>query len=202
MGINKALAVLALGAVVATAAACNVTETAYKGNPGGLKVAVVGDDLVDVSGPAIHSAMDDRFQTRIEGVDGGTVAGLQGAATDLAASSPNVIVLGTNDVWKGNVPTDTSLAELDVMLAKFPNLCKVIVNVSEQTTATGYDLAKAHAFNLALPARGYVADWDGSIAGNLSTYTSAPDYVIPNADGQAALAGNISGGVNSGCLNT
>ena len=69
---------------------------------------------------------------------------------------------------------------------------------SEQTTsAAGYDLVKAHDFNVALSARTpYVVDWNGTLVGNLATYTTSPDFVTPTAAGQAQLASMIQSEVD------
>src|SRR5262249_1363241 len=117
----------------------------------------------------------------------------------LGATTPTVVVvdLGTNDVVKG-VPTATSLAAIDNVIANFPSSCVVVVNVNEQTTAGGYNTAAAHAFNQGLVDRGLrIADWTCALTGHLTAYAASPAQVMPSAGGQTALAGLVSGTVHT-----
>jgi hypothetical protein len=193
---------LAVGGLLVVSA-CDVNETTYTGNASGKTVAVIGDDQTSTIQTDLHTAMDVFYQSRNISSDGKTMAQMQDTATTLAADNPQAVVidLGTNDAKSGVAASDT-LAQLDTMIAKFPSSCIVVVDLNEQATATpSYSVSTAHAYNEGLLSRHVtIADWNGTLMGNLADFTSAPDQLIPAGDGKPALANTITASVTQ-CFN-
>jgi hypothetical protein len=191
------IAIAVGGLVVATA--CDVNESSYTGAPGGNTIAIIGDDQTAAIQTDLHTALDPSYASRNISLEGKTFAGMQASADTLAATNPQAVIIdvGTNDASTG-ASSDTMLAGLDTMIAKFPTSCVVVVNLNTQTTTDpSYSTATAGAYNDGLSSRNvYVADWNDDLAaGNLATYTTAPDQLVPTGDGKAALANDISNGV-------
>ena len=191
-----------LGAVMAVVTAGCLWETGYTGNLSGPKVAVMGDDVVDASGSALHAALDAGHSVRMVGIDDVTMADMQQTAVQLGSTGPQVAVveLGTADVTRG-VPVASSLAGLDNILGRFaPPASAVIVTVNEHVSEAGFDPAVAHQLNAGIIARAdQVADWSSAVAGNLDLYTVAPDHLVPTPAGQSLLSGLVEDAV-SRCL--
>jgi hypothetical protein len=174
--------------------ACDVDEASYTGYSGGQTVAIIGDNQTTTVQADLHSAMDPYYQSRNISHEGATVASMQSAADTLAATNPQAVVidLGTNDANSG-VPAATTEAQLNTMIAKFPSSCVVVVNLNEQSAAPTYSVSTAQAVNVGVASStALVADWNGTLSGNLAAYTASPANLIPAGSGKAALASTIS----------
>jgi lysophospholipase L1-like esterase len=169
-------------------AGTGVTEPAYSG--AGPRVAIFGDSITYAALPHLHASTQG-YSLRVvawfgEGWSGGELSEALGGsimrvtAASWAATHPAIVVfsLGTNDAWSPELSLEDALSAMDEMAARFPDACLAGVEVSEISTAPGYQVAEAVAINQAMRARLDVT----------STWVTAdrlrPDAIHPNEQGQ------------------
>jgi lysophospholipase L1-like esterase len=159
-------------------------EPDYRGT--GPTVLVLGDSITDHSRSELHEALTGHA-VRISGWVGSTV-GLNRQYIDaLGDDQPDVVVvnLGTNDAWQ-HVPVTASVADLDALLERFGDSCKVLVTVTT-LGEQGYDRAIAAAFNDAIADRAdVVVEWNDVVVNEPQLLD--PDGIHPTIAGRQRLA--------------
>jgi hypothetical protein len=166
-----------------------------EGNPGGAKVAVVGDSITLFSQPDIQWALGASYSYQISGMPGfgvgqqlpavqGMVDNPQGAPSDF------VVELGTNDAlnhWGG---WRTSYRRLLDMVGE---RCTVLVNVNVTPADDAHHEALAInrwlAAQVAAHPNLHLLDWNRALnTGNHRAAWLDPTGIHPNAAGSAVLA--------------
>lgn len=137
-------------------------------------VAVVGDSLTNSVHDRLHEGLGEVSTTITtaagEGFAGGPWTDKWGLTTpwmvDRAAVQASlgpavgVVALGTNDVWTDRLRELDALPAVDATFGAFGDTCTVGVLVAEETSAVGYDEAKAAAINERIRADAdVVVDW-------------------------------------------
>lgn len=199
---RRLLAVPAVVVIALMASSC------YHGNQGGPRVAVIGDSITNLAGPAIKADLSSDYAWNVQSQGGQSIAQmaptLQSMLNDPQGRPDDVIVnLGTNDVfavgevglynWQDSLRTEVQALQ--------STRCVIFVTVNTSADALFGDMGTAAAINQAIA--GYVAqmpnlhllDWNALVhqgtnaadwidpGGGLTT-----PFVHPNRAGQEELA--------------
>lgn len=163
-------------------------------------VAIVGDSITREGERVLRSQLGDRWELRIDGKSGYTIADQQPAAVALAKAGPTQIIvnLGTNDVLLRH-STATLITDLKQLLSEIDAVgCIHVVNIAEGMVRRGNFTAAAMEANTAIA--GLVAssegvtlvDWANEVRrGEAEPDPEGPmliDTVHPSETGQRRLA--------------
>jgi lysophospholipase L1-like esterase len=178
--------------LIATLSGC-VIESNYSGSPPDPTVVMIGDSITTNARGQLHAELDPTYQTKISSWAGTGFSANQATADNYAASHPDaaVIEFGTNDAG-GTSPAVDAIAQMDVMIAKFPSSCVVLVNVGTWFNAPDKRPDVIAALNAAMASRAADAPGHVLLADYVTTFTGHPELFVGD---QAAIHPNSVGNV-------
>jgi hypothetical protein len=159
-------------------------ETEYCGT--GPTVLILGDSITHHSREELRQTLTGH-SVRTNGWVGSTIGLNLQYISAMADPQPDIVVvnLGTNDAWQG-LPVDQSVADLDGLVATYPDACHVLTTITTQGEES-YDRDVAADLNDAIPRRAdVVVDWEAARTqdpGLLDT-----DGIYPTLAGRERLA--------------
>jgi hypothetical protein len=159
---SRARVAAVVAVAVAVLAAC---VPPYEGAPAAPRVAIVSDSVLGMAEDMLVPNLRADRQVSQARTNAARVADLQAVATEFAATDPDVVVIsaGTNDVF-GRLPPSTTVAQLQAMVAKFPNACVTVVTLNSNIPDA--DIAwRSQQVNHWIRSRSQYADWDAWVAG-------------------------------------
>jgi lysophospholipase L1-like esterase len=147
-----ALVLAAFGALVLL----GVVIISSAGGRDGDSVALIGDSITDWNDGPLTDALGEPYSLSIAATAGAQVAELMGRATQLAATTPDQVIinLGTNDMTAGRSADDT-IADIDAMIRLFPQaecVHVVTINTHMRTLRDRADVERVEELNRAIRA--------------------------------------------------
>ena len=172
------------------------------GGRDGDSVALIGDSITEWNRGPLTDALSETYALTVQGTKGSLTAGMMPAATTLAATTPDQVIinLGTNDMATGRSAADT-IADIEAMVRLFPATeCVHVVTINTHMRSLADKAAVARTEDLnakirALPDR-YdnvgVVPWDEIIDADWKDHppvgTLTEDTIHPtNPAGRARL---------------
>jgi lysophospholipase L1-like esterase len=180
----------------------------YTSRPGGPRVAVMGDSLVQGGVYAIHQALDPVAATSARGINGQRIDQMLPVAQKFASSKPDqlIVALGANDSFQG-WPTTVSVDTMRQLVGTLPTrTCTTILTMSTTTAWPTFNANSRRLDDALARLRDsipnvQIVDWGREI----DDYTNAgspfgtwvTDSLHMNDLGQSAFAGAMRSAVKS-----
>lgn len=180
----------------------------FTSRPGGPRVAVMGDSLVQGAVSAIHQALDPVAATSVRGINGQRIDQMIPVAQKFASSKPDqlIVALGANDSYQ-SWPTTVSVDTMTQLVATLPP--STCITILTMTTTTAWPTFNANSRRLddqlarlrdSIPTV-QIVDWGREI----DDYTNAgspfgtwvTDSLHMNELGQSAFTGAMRSAVKS-----
>jgi hypothetical protein len=205
---SRAVAGLALLAVVTLLVSGCSGGSGYVGNPGGPKVGIVGDSITNLLRPDLKSAVGSKYRYVVKARDGMRIdQQLDALRSVLHAGDPPmrlIVNLGTNDVLQGR---SDALANLDHELQLLADVdCVILVTINPNADHSGTHLAEtlndAMKSAVASLPNLHLLDWAGLLAADperAHQWLSGFDAVHPTASGSQALAARYRQALDHDC---
>jgi hypothetical protein len=185
------------------------TVPSLTGTAGGPVTVAVGDSILQFTTTRLTNRLAPTQRVSVRGYEGATVADARPVADRLAAFDPGrvVVVLGTNDLVRTTAPVTAIGADLDALLAEFPDASCIVLTTVGLTSPTGLPIPRVVELNDHLRARVgvdprvRVADWDMVV--RMAALGSGPalldvDGIHPTDLGEARLV-DLWAGALAGC---
>jgi lysophospholipase L1-like esterase len=175
------------------------------------RVAIIGDSITWQSSGPINDQLGDQWRVDVRGVPRATIGDMVAEASDMAARSPQQVVvnLGTNDVV-GKVPPEQSAADLTALLDQFTGVeCIHLVTVHDYIFnyddgfVTQWSQATNEALGDVARRRGVnIIDWNTILAFRLAV-PGSPDLLVdtvhPTPAGIDVLVDVYADALATGC---
>jgi len=187
------------------------TVQPFQGNPGGPRVAVIGDSITVLSQDDIHYFLDANYFVSVDGRSGFTIAEQFPVADVYAAQAPPpaivVVNLGTNDMTRAT-PLWAAGFNMGTLTGKFGAArCIVLVDVNGNTLNTAWNQWAA-SFNAnvvhlsaQLDPRYRVVRWHDFVKSYYAQHEPwgplTTDLIHPTTVGQFILGSLIKDAVNT-----
>lgn len=173
----------------------------YVGHRGGPRVTVAGDSITELSRSAIVAALEDRYEVRVDGFSGRTIAGVLPALAEQVATGPDVAVvnLGTNDMKEANRAVGPDVDRMLETVAGVPCVEVVTVNTAAHAPDGTPVGASINDRLRAAAAAGsvHLVDWNAAVAQDPALVVA--DGIHPNARGQRWIARAIRDAIATDC---
>lgn len=210
---SAAVLSMAVGSVrtvsIGIASPARQTVPPLTGAAGGPATVAVGDSILQFTTTRLTSRLAPTQRVSVRGYEGATVADSWPIADRLAALDPDrvVVVLGTNDLVRTTAPVASIGADLDTLLARFPDAGCIVLTTAALTSPTGLPIPRVVELNdhvrarVGADPRVRVADWDTAV--RLAALGSGPalldvDGIHPTDLGEARLV-DLWAGALAGC---